>query len=73
MLKIALSDTAISSRAVLNSILALSCLHLQRDAEALAYKHSAISLVAKSLKAGVGPKVAFESIAANMLLSLYEV
>jgi hypothetical protein len=73
ILKIALSDTSLSSKAVLYSILARTCLNLNRHEEALTYRNRAIYLVAKSLKSGVEPKVAFENIVANMLLATYEV
>ncbi|KAI9707927.1 MAG: hypothetical protein M1820_004346 [Bogoriella megaspora] len=73
LLKIALSDTSTSSMAVLRAILALSCLHLHRTAEALAYKASAISLLSTSIKAGSETKVAFQTSAASMLLCMFEV
>lgn len=73
LLRIATSDTSSSSKAVLRAILALSCLHLRRDAEASAYRASAISLLSASLKAGSEVKVAFQNIAASMMLCIFEV
>ena len=73
ILKIALSDTAVSSKAVLHAILALSCLHLGRYDDAVSYKHKSLSFAAKSLKPGADPKMAFENIAAHLLLYTYEV
>lgn len=73
LLKMALSDTATSSKAVLHAIFALSCLYLHRHTEASAYRDSATSFVATSLTADVEPKVAFANIAASMLPSTHEV
>lgn len=72
VLKIALSDSSDSSKAVLQSILALSCAHLGRDDEASAYRASAVSSLSSALELGHDVKVAFQAIASSMLLCTFE-
>ena len=73
MLKLALSETSTSARAVLHAILALSSSHLRRHEEALAYRVTAVSLLSASLTAGSGQRTAFQNIASSMILCLFEV
>lgn len=73
VLRIALSDSDASSKAVLQSILALSCSRLGRGSEAIAYRASAVSNLTSALDPGLGAKVAFQNIAASMLLCTFEI
>lgn len=67
-----MSDTSNSSSAILRALLALSSLHMKGDA-AFAYQAKAVSLLSASLKETRYTEVAFQNIAASMLLCTYEV
>lgn len=73
LLKLAMSDVAPSSKAILHAILAFSSLRLKRKDQADSYRASAISLLVASMSAGSEQKVALQMIASSMLLCLYEV
>ncbi|VUC35922.1 unnamed protein product [Clonostachys rosea] len=72
LLQIGFSDFSSPSRAVLNGILALSCLHLWGDQYASVYKARATSLLRASLNPESSIKVAISNLVASMLLYLYE-
>ncbi|KAH7113922.1 fungal-specific transcription factor domain-containing protein [Dactylonectria estremocensis] len=74
ILRMALSDGALSSTAVLKSAIALASLH--RDgpgSNALKYKLSALRALSDTMKGGIGQPQLFQHIAAGMLLCSYEV
>ena len=73
ILKVALLDTSAASKAVQQALLALSCLHLRRDAMAAIYKTRAISWLSRSLTPATESRVAFQNAAASMLLCTFEV
>ncbi|KAF4468016.1 hypothetical protein FALBO_5110 [Fusarium albosuccineum] len=71
-LHMALSDSSPSSKAVLQSVLALSSLRLSGDGAASAYKAKAISSLSQSLKPDNTWDEASRTLVASMLLYLYE-
>jgi hypothetical protein len=73
MLKVAIPNGGTSSKAVLHSILALSCLHMGQHAKAAAYRARGVSLLSASLRAGSPVNAAFQNIATSMLLCMFEV
>jgi hypothetical protein len=73
VLRFGLSDSSASSKAVLHSLLALSCSHLRRNEEASSYRSSAVTHLSSALDANCGVKASFQNIAASMLLCVFEV
>lgn len=73
LLRMGLADTSLSSRAVLNAILALSTLRVCGDQKALAYKVTATSLLRESLGRKNMTVVSIQQVVASMLLYIYEV
>lgn len=74
LLRMGLTDSSSPSKAVLNSLLAISALHLFGDARAAIYKIRATSLINASLSGATNsPEVVMKIITASMLLYLYEV
>jgi hypothetical protein len=68
LLRMAMSETSSSSKAVLRSIYALSSVHLRRDTQAFAHQAKALSLLSTSLDETRPAAAAFQNIAASMLL-----
>lgn len=73
ILQIALSGNTEASKAVLQSILALSSLHLSGDLAASVHKTSAIHLLQRSIEPESSSTVSMQTFVASMLLYLYEV
>lgn len=73
LLVLGLSDATLSSRAVLQAILALSSLHVYGDTSAVAYKANAISLLIRAMNLENSEGSSFRKLVATMLLYAYEV
>lgn len=73
LLNISLLDSSSSSKAVLNSLMALSCLYLGAYQQASVYKLRATSFLRVSLDPESSVVVAISNLASSMLLYLYEV
>ncbi|KAL7895511.1 fungal-specific transcription factor domain-containing protein [Trichoderma sp. TUCIM 5745] len=72
LLVLGLSDATLSSRAVLQAILALSSLHVYGDTSAVAYKANAISLLIRAMNLENSEGSSFRKLVATMLLYAYE-
>ncbi|KAI8716335.1 Zn(2)-C6 fungal-type domain-containing protein [Fusarium sp. LHS14.1] len=72
ILQMALADSTPSSKAVLQSVLALSSLRLSGNSAAFAYKTKAISALARSLSLDKTREMTSKTVVASMLLYLYE-
>lgn len=73
LLQIGLTDSSPSSVAVLNSLLAISALHVSGEARAISFKSKAIAMTRVSLSPNNPDSVVISNLAASMLLYLYEV
>ena len=70
----ALSDSSLTAKAVMQSVLAVSSLHrFGPGSQAINLKESALRTLAESLASGIDTKVALQHIAAGMLLCTFEV
>ncbi len=69
----ALSDNTLPSLAIRFAISALALLHLKRLPEALLFQSKALSALSQSIHRGIGTEEGLKSIAASMLLNIYEV
>jgi len=74
LLQMALSDGSPTTKAVMQSMLAVSSLHrFGPRSQAINLKVSALRTLAESLVTGIDTKGAFQHIAAGMLLCTFEV
>ena len=74
LLRMALTDGSPGSKAVMQSILALSSLHrFGPRPQAINLKSSALQTLAATLATGIDTKVALQHVAAGMLLCMFEV
>lgn len=73
LIKMALFDTSSSSNAVLQAIYALSAYRLNGPSQSVAYKVEAINFLTASMKEFSSTKDSLQTLAASMLLCLYEV
>jgi hypothetical protein len=68
-----LNDNTLPSIAIRFAIFALALLHLKRSSEASLYQIKAISALSKSIDREIGTEEGLKTIAASMLLNIYEV
>jgi hypothetical protein len=68
-----LNDNTLPSIAIRFAISALALLHLKRSSEASLYQIKAISALSKSIDREIGTEEGLKTIAASMLLNIYEV
>jgi hypothetical protein len=74
LLRMSFSDGSLTSKAVMQSMLAVSSLHrFGPRPQAINFKQSALRTLAESLATGIGTKGALQHIAAGMLLCTFEV
>jgi hypothetical protein len=74
LLRMSLSDGSLASKAVMQSMLAVSSLHrFGPRSQAINLKQSALRTLAESLATGIDTKGALQHIAAGMLLCTFEV
>jgi hypothetical protein len=69
----ALSDNTLPSLAIRFAISALAHLHLNRSSEASQFQVSALSALSKSINREIGTEEGLKTMAASMLLNIYEV
>ena len=73
LIKMAISDTSSSSKAVLQGILAISAYHLHGTGAGLPYSFAAIGALSRSMRASSAFRDRVSQLAATMLLTSYEV
>jgi hypothetical protein len=73
LLRMAISDASASSKAILHALLALTSLHLKAETRAFAYQAKAVRLLSESLSQNHRTDVAFQNMAASMVLCTYQV
>jgi hypothetical protein len=69
----ALSDNTLPSLAIRFAISALALLHIKRSSEASLFQIKALSALSQSINREIGTEEGLKTIAASMLLNIYEV
>jgi hypothetical protein len=69
----ALSDNTLPSLAIRFAISALAILHIKRFSEASRFQINALSALSRSINQQIGTEEGLKTIAASMLLNIYEV
>jgi hypothetical protein len=69
----ALSDNTLPSPAIRFAISALALLHVRRSFEASKFQIKALSALSQSINQEIGTEERLKTIAASMLLNIYEV
>lgn len=72
-MRMALSDNTLPSLAIRSAISALALLHAKRLSEASIFQIKALSALSQSINQEIGTEEALKTMAASMLLNIYEV
>ncbi|KAE9378870.1 hypothetical protein N431DRAFT_553212 [Stipitochalara longipes BDJ] len=73
LLRMALSDNTLPSLAIRFAISALAHLHMRRSSEASLFQIKAVSALSQSINREMGTEEGLKTMAASMLLNIYEV